>query len=270
VVIRGIVIFLALFMASQAVAEERYLTLASTTSTDNSGLFGHLLPQFTEESGITVRVVAVGTGQALRLGRNGDADALLVHHRPSEEMFVAEGYGTQRFDVMYNDFVLIGPAANPAGFAGDGTAADALELIADAGTLFVSRGDDSGTHKAEMGLWAQAGVDPTAASGEWYRELGSGMGATLNAASAMDAYVLSDRATWLAFANRGNLAIVLEGDPELFNQYGVVPVSSERYPHVKSEETKRFIAWLLGSAGQAAIGSFRLEGKQVFFPNAAR
>jgi len=270
VVSRGIAIFLALFVASQAIAGDRYLTLASTTSTDNSGLFEHLLPLFTEESGIAVRVVAVGTGQALRLGRNGDADVLLVHHRPSEEAFVAEGYGAERFDVMYNDFVLIGPAGNPPGFADDATAADALAMIANTAVLFLSRGDDSGTHKAEMGLWALAGVDPTAASGEWYRELGSGMGATLNVASAMDAYVLSDRATWLAFANRGNLAIALEDDPALFNQYGVIPISSERYPHVKSEETTRFIDWLLGTNGQAAIASFRLEGKQVFFPNAAR
>ena len=251
-------------------ADDRFLTLASTTSTENSGLFEFLLPQFKSATGIAVRVVAVGTGQALRLGRNGDADALLVHHRPSEEQFVADGFGAERYDVMYNDFVLIGPAADPAGISGGAGAGPAFKRIAAAAAVYVSRGDDSGTHKAEMVIWRHAGVDPVLASGTWYRELGSGMGATLNAASAMDAYVLTDRATWLAFANRGRLKVLLEGDPNLFNQYGLVTISSMRYPHVKSEETNRFVAWLLGTPGQSAIAAFRVRGTQVFFPNAER
>ena len=249
-------------------AEETFITLASTTSTENSGLFAHLLPLFEEDSGIKVRVVAVGTGQALAIARNGDADLLLVHHRPSEAAFVAEGYGTERRDVMYNDFVLIGPAADPAGVAGTGEVTAALARIAAQELPFASRGDDSGTHKKEAALWQAAGIDPGEASGGWYRETGSGMGATLNTAVAMEAYVLSDRATWIAFQNKGEHRVVLEGDPRLFNQYGVVPVSPARHPHVKAEAAQAFVDWLTSATGQAAIAAYRRDGRQLFFPNA--
>ena len=254
----------------EARAEERYITLASTTSTENSGLFAHLLPRFTEASGIEVRVVAVGTGQAIKLAKNGDADVLFVHHKPSEEKFVTDGFGVERFDVMYNDFVLVGPAGDPAGIAGLDEAPAALARIAAAEAPFASRGDDSGTHKKELGLWRAAGVDVAAASGTWYRETGAGMGATLNTASGMDAYALTDRATWLKFANKGDLAILVEGDPRLFNQYGVILVSPERHPHVKSAEGEAFISWLTSAAGQAAIGAYRIDGAQAFFPNARK
>ena len=258
----------ALGLATAAHAEQPYITLASTTSTENSGLFAQILPQFTADTGIAVRVVAVGTGQALRLARNGDADVLLIHHRPSEEAFVAEGFGVARHDVMYNDFVLVGPKGDPAGIAGQKNAADALAKIAEAKSPFVSRGDDSGTHKKERGLWNDATIDPSAASGTWYREAGAGMGATLNIAQAMGAYSLSDRATWAAFANRGDLAILLEGDPALFNPYGVILVDEARHPHVKSKEGQALVDWLISERGQAAIGAFTLEGEQMFTPNA--
>jgi tungstate transport system substrate-binding protein len=247
---------------------ERFITLASTTSTENSGLFDHLLPLFESETGIAVRVIAVGTGQAMRLGQNGDADLLLVHHRPSEERFVADGYGSARHDVMYNDFIVVGPATDPANIVGLASAAEAFNRIAASQAVFASRGDDSGTHKAETGIWRQASVDPTGASGAWYRELGAGMGATLNAASAMDAYTLTDRATWLAFENPGELKLMVEGDPLLFNQYGVIAINPERHPHVKHQDAGRFVEWLLSPPGQGAIGGFRLRGTQVFFPNA--
>ena len=256
--------------ASDARAEARFITVASTTSTENSGLFAHILPRFTAASGIEVRVVAVGTGQAIKLAKNGDADVLLVHHTPSEEAFVAEGFGVERFDVMYNDFVLVGPRSDPAGVRAWGDAPAALARIAAAEATFASRGDDSGTHKTELGLWRAAGVDAAAASGTWYRETGSGMGATLNTASAMDAYALTDRATWLRFANKGNLEILVEGDPELFNQYGVILVSPERHPHVKAADGEAFIKWLTSPAGQAAIEAYRIEGAQAFFPNARK
>ena len=249
-------------------AAERSLTLASTTSTENSGLFAHILPLFEAASGIRVRVVAVGTGQAIRLARNGDADVVLVHHTPSEERLVADGVGLARHDVMYNDFVLIGPADDPAGIRGMARASTALDTIAAAETGFVSRGDDSGTHKAEAGLWRGTGVDLAAASGGWYRELGAGMGATLNVAAAINAYVLSDRATWIGFANKGALTVLVEGDAALRNQYGVVPVDPSRYPHVGAAASRAFVAWLLSGPGQAAIASFRVDGKQLFFPNA--
>ena len=249
-------------------AETPALTLASTTSTENSGLFAHLLPQFTQSTGIAVRVVAVGTGQALRIARNGDADVLLVHHRPSEEAFVAEGYGVRRHDVMYNDFVLVGPRADPARLCGLDDAAAALARIAAARAPFASRGDDSGTHKKELDLWAAAGLDPSAASGSWYRETGSGMGATLNAATGMGAYTLSDRATWRAFRNKGDLEVLVEGDPRLFNPYGVILVNPLRHPHVHAREGQAFIDWLVSDPGQAAIAAYRLDGRQLFFPNA--
>jgi tungstate transport system substrate-binding protein len=273
VVVRFLSLLLALTLltgSAGAQAEERFITVASTTSTENSGLFAHILPLFTEASGIDVRVVAVGTGQAIKLAKNGDADVLLVHHKPSEEAFVAEGYGVERFDVMYNDFVLVGPASDPAGIRGLAEAPTALARIAAAEAPFASRGDDSGTHKKELGLWLAAGVDAAAASGTWYRETGAGMGATLNTASGMDAYALSDRATWLKFANKGSLEILVEGDPELFNQYGVILVSPQRHPHVKAGEGEAFIKWLTSPAGQAAIAAYRIDGAPAFFPNARK
>jgi tungstate transport system substrate-binding protein len=253
-----------------APAGERFITVASTTSTQNSGLFDHVLPRFRARTGIQVRVVAVGTGQALKLARNGDADVLLVHHKPSEEQFVADGYGVERRDVMYNDFVIVGPGADPAGLRGLTDAAAALHKVAEAPAAFVSRGDDSGTHKQELALWGAAGVDVRAASGTWYRETGSGMGATLNTASAMNAYALTDRATWMTFANKGELALLVEGDPGLFNQYGVILVNPAKHPHVKQADGQAFIDWLTSADGQAAIADFRPGGRQLFFPNAAK
>ncbi len=259
---------LTVLLSASLRAEEPSITLASTTSTENSGLFDHLLPRFTKATGITVRVVAVGTGQALRIARNGDADVLLVHHRASEEAFVAAGYGVKRHDVMYNDFVLLGPRADPAGVRGRTDAAAALALIAGADAPFASRGDDSGTHKKERDLWAAAGLDPSAAGGTWYRETGSGMGATLNAAAAMGAYALSDRATWLAFQNKGDLEVLVEGDKRLFNPYGAILVNPARHPHVHAREGQAFIDWLVSADGQATIAAYRLDGRQLFFPNA--
>ena len=250
-------------------AEDRYITVASTTSTENSGLFEHLLPQFTEATGIDVRVVAVGTGQAIGLARRGDADVLLVHHRPSEEAFVAEGAGVERFDVMFNDFVIAGPTGDPAGAArprrrGRGACRDWRRP----GSLFVSRGDDSGTNKKELELWQAAGFDPTAAGDPWYRETGSGMGAALNTASGLSAYVLTDRGTWISFANKGDLEILVEGDVRLANPYGVILVNPDRHPHVKAEMGRSFVDWLLSDTGQAAIAAFTVDGQQLFFPNA--
>jgi tungstate transport system substrate-binding protein len=244
--------------------------VASTTSTQNSGLFGTLLPQFTRKTGIEVRVVAVGTGQAIRLARNGDADVLFVHHKPSEEAFVAEGYGVRRFDVMYNDFVIVGPQADPASVRGSGDAPEALRQIAAAKAIFASRGDDSGTHKKELGLWSAAAIEVEAASGTWYRETGAGMGATLNTASEMNAYALTDRATWLKFKNKRDLTLVLEGDERLFNQYGVVLVDPRKHPHVKADSGQAFIDWLVSREGQAVIDSYRIDGHQAFFANARR
>lgn len=254
--------------AGQTIADDRHIVLASTTSTENSGLLGAILPLFRAESGVEVRVVAVGTGQALRLARNGDADVLLVHHRPSEEAFVAEGFGVERHEVMYNDFVLIGPRDDPAGIAGLDDAGAALARVAEAGAVFASRGDNSGTHLAERALWDAAGVALEDASRDWYREMGSGMGATLNAAVAMDAYVLADRATWVSFANQRDHTVLVEGDPALFNQYAVILVSPDRHPHVRAEDGQAFIDWLLSTEGQAAIAAFRVDGQPLFFPNA--
>jgi tungstate transport system substrate-binding protein len=249
-------------------ADDKYITVASTTSTEASGLFGHILPMFTDETGIEVRVVAVGTGQAIDLARRGDADVLFVHHKPSEEEFVAAGFGVERHDVMYNDFVIVGPKSDPAGIEGMTSATQALDRIARAEAPFASRGDDSGTHKKELGLWQEAGVDATKATGDWYRETGSGMGATLNTAAGMDAYALADRGTWLGFDNKQNLAILVEGDPRLFNQYGIILVSPEKHPHVKEEVGRTFIDWVLSDEGQEALGEFRIKGQQAFFPNA--
>ena len=259
---------LALLFAAPGAQAGDFITVASTTSTQNAGLFDHLLPLFEAETGIEVRVVAVGTGQALRLARNGDADLLLVHDRPSEEAFVAEGYGSERFDLMYNDFVVVGPAADPAGIAGTGDAATAFSRIAAVEAPFVSRGDDSGTHRRERALWAAAGLDPSGASGTWYREAGQGMGATLNTATMMEAYTLADRGTWLSMRGRLDLRILVEGDAGLRNQYGVTLVSPERHPHVKAEPARRFAEWLLSPAGQAAIDGFTIDGARLFIPNA--
>ena len=255
-------------LASGSQAQDRFITVASTTSTENSGLFDALLPAFSSDSGIEVRVVAVGTGQAIRLAMNGDADVLFVHHKPSEEKFVQEGFGVERFDVMYNDFVIVGPQEDPAKISGGTDAAVALVAIAGSSSLFASRGDDSGTHKKERELWAGAGIDPTVSGESWYRETGSGMGATLNVASGLDAYVMTDRATWLKTKNKGNLTVLLEGDERLFNQYGVILVESEKHTHVKSEDGQRFIDWLLSRAGQDAVNAYRIKGQQAFFANA--
>ena len=251
-----------------ALAQDKFITVASTTSTENSGLFDYLLPIFQEKTGIEVRVVAVGTGQAIELARNGDADVLFVHHKPSEEKFVAEGFGVERHEVMYNDFLIVGPASDPAGIKGDQDVVDAIGKIAAAEVPFASRGDDSGTHKAELALWQEAGVDVAGASGTWYRETGSGMGPTLNTAAGMDAYALTDRGTWLSFDNRQNLEILVEGDPRLFNQYGIILVNPEKHPHVKAALGQIFIDWVLSDQGQDAIGAFKINGQQAFFPNA--
>ncbi len=267
---RRLAAVLALALAMPAVAEDRFILVQSTTSTQNSGLFDHILPLFEAETGIAVRVVAVGTGQAIRNAANGDGDVLFVHAKAAEEAFVAEGHGVARADVMYNDFVIVGPEADPAGVAGETDAVAALSAIAEAGAVFASRGDDSGTHKAELRLWAETGVDVAAASGGWYRETGSGMGATLNTGIGMGAYVMTDRATWIAFGNKGNHRILVEGDPRLFNQYGIVLVSPERHPHVKAELGQAFVDWVLSDRGQAAIARFEVEGQPLFFPNAAR
>ena len=254
---------------SSAHADNPFIVVQSTTSTQNSGLLDVLLPIFTQSSGIDVRVVAVGTGQAIKNASNGDGDVLLVHAKPAEEKFIEEGHGVERFDVMYNDFILVGPAADPAGIAGGNDIAAALAAIADTRSTFASRGDDSGTHKAEMNLWALANVDAQAASGDWYRETGSGMGATLNTGTGMSAYVLTDRATWIAFGNKGNYQIVVEGDKRLFNQYGVILVNPDKHANVKAAEGQAFIDWLIGDTGQSAIADFKIDGQQLFFPNAS-
>lgn len=259
---------LMLAVSFGAQAADKFITVASTTSTANSGLFDAILPVFEKKTGIQVRVVAVGTGKAIRLARNGDADVLFVHHKPSEEKFVADGMGIERFDVMYNDFVLVGPKSDPAGIKGSTSAADALAKIAASKSPFTSRGDDSGTNKKELSLWKAASLDPKAASGEWYRETGSGMGATLNVASGMDAYAMTDRATWLKFKNRGDLTILTEGDPALFNQYGIILVNEQKHPHVKSALGQTFIDWVISDAGQTQINEYKIKGKQAFFANA--
>ena len=257
-----------LIAATAAMAEQKSILVQSTTSTANSGLYDHLLPSFTEKTGISVNVVAVGTGQAIKNARNCDGDVLLVHAKPAEEKFVADGFGVKRSDVMYNDFIIVGPAADPAGIAGGSDAEAALKKIAGSGSAFASRGDDSGTHKKEMKLWQAAGVDPSTGSGKWYRETGSGMGATLNVGVGMGAYVLTDRATWISFKNKGDFKIAVEGDGALFNQYGVIAVNKQNCPTVKSDHAQTFINWILSEEGQAAIGSYRRDGQQLFFPNA--
>ncbi len=261
---------LLLAYAMPAVAAERWMTVASTTSTENSGLFGFLLPQFQQATGIEVRVVAVGTGQAVKNAERGDADVLFVHHKPSEDQFVAQGFGVERHDVMYNDYVLLGPHTDPAGLKGMKDAVAALAKIAATQAPFVSRGDDSGTHKLELSLWAAAGIEVKKASGSWYREAGAGMGATLNLASGLGGYTISDRGTWISFKNKAGLALLAEGDPRLFNQYGVILVNPAKHTHVKGKEGRAFIDWLLSEQGQMAIAAFRIEGEQLFFPNAKK
>jgi len=256
------------FGAPGAHADDKSIILQSTTSTANSGLYDYILPKFREKTGITVNVVAVGTGQAIKNAQNGDGDVLLVHAKAAEEKFVADGYGVERFDVMYNDFIIVGPPSGPAGIAGMKDATSALKKIAENGAIFASRGDNSGTHKKEIALWNEAGVDPTGASGKWYRETGSGMGATLNTAVGMSAYTLTDRGTWISFKNKGDYGIVVEGDPNLFNQYGVILVSPDKHPRVKAAEGQTFIDWILSEEGQSAIASYTLDGQQLFFPNA--
>jgi tungstate transport system substrate-binding protein len=251
-----------------AQADDKFIIVQSTTSTQNSGLFEDILPIFTKKTGIDVRVVAVGTGQALKNAENGDGDVVLVHSKPDEEKFVAEGWGVKRQDVMYNDFVIVGPAADPAKIAGFKDAVEAFQRIAAAQAPFASRGDDSGTNKAELKLWQDAGVDPKPASGKWYLETGSGMGATLNTAVGKQAYALTDRGTWLSFANKGDFKNLVEGDPKLYNQYGVILVNPAKHPNVKAKEGQVFIDWLSGPEGQAAIASFKIDGQQPFFPNA--
>jgi tungstate transport system substrate-binding protein len=264
----AIVLVTTVAPAGLTLAEDKSILVQSTTSTQNSGLYGYLLPLFKADSGITVNVVAVGTGQAIKNAQNCDADVLLVHAKPAEEKFVADGYGVKRFDLMYNDFVIVGPASDPAGIAGGKDAAEALKTIAANKALFASRGDNSGTHKAEKALWKMAGLDPTGASGGWYRETGSGMGATLNAGVGMGAYVLTDRATWISFKNKGDFKIAVEGDKALFNQYGVILVNKDKCPTVKVELGQQFIDWLLSPKGQDAIRGFQVDGQQLFFPNA--
>ncbi|HSO06912.1 MAG TPA: extracellular solute-binding protein [Pelomicrobium sp.] len=259
---------LVLGLAGGATAADKFITVSSTTSTENSGLFKDILPRFKDKTGIEVRVVAQGTGQALDTGRRCDADVVFVHDKASEEKFVAEGHGVKRYPVMYNDFILVGPKSDPAGVAGGKDITAALKKIAAAKAPFASRGDNSGTHKAELRLWKAAGVDLAAAKGPWYRETGSGMGATLNTAAQMNAYALADRGTWLSFKNRADLTIVVEGDERLFNQYGVILVNPAKCPSVKKAEGQAFIDWLVSPEGQQAIGAYKINGEQLFFPNA--
>jgi tungstate transport system substrate-binding protein len=267
-VLAGLALFVAAPLAS-AQAQERSIVVASTTSTQDSGLFGYLLPIFKAKTGIDVKVVAQGTGQALDTARRGDADVVFVHAKPEEEKFVAEGFGVKRFDVMYNDFVLIGPKSDPAGIAGTKDIVAALKTIKAKQAPFVSRGDRSGTHQAELQLWKDAGIDIAADKGPWYRDIGQGMGAALNTASAMNAYVLSDRGTWISFKNRGDLVIAVEGDKRLFNQYGIILPNPERFPHVKKELGQIFIDYVLSPEGQRTIANYKIDGQQLFFPNAA-
>jgi len=266
-------IFLVVLFAlagGPAQAQDRFITVASTTSTEQSGLFGFLLPIFEKETGIKVRVVALGTGQALDLARRGDADVVFVHAKAAEEKFLAEGHGVKRYPVMYNDFVLIGPKSDPAQVAGGKDIVEALKKIRSAQAPFVSRGDRSGTHMAELDLWKASGVELEQAKGPWYRDTGQGMGPALNTAASMNAYILADRATWLAFRNRGDLAILVEGDKRLYNQYGVILVNPDRHPTVKKDLGQKFIDWLISPAGQKAIADYKINGEQLFFPNAGQ
>jgi tungstate transport system substrate-binding protein len=253
-----------------AAAMAGFITVASTTSTEQSGLFRHLLPVFEKKTGIQVRVVALGTGQALDMGKRGDADVVFVHARPLEEKFVAEGYGVKRFEVMYNDFVLIGPKSDPAKVAGGKDALEAFRKVKNAQAPFVSRGDKSGTHFAELEIWKAAGIDIAKEKGPWYRDTGQGMGPALNSASGMNAYILADRGTWLSFKNRADLAVALEGDARLFNQYGIILVNPAKHPAVKREMGQSFIDWVISADGQKTIAEYKIGGEQLFFPNAGK
>lgn len=255
-------------MGSVPLAQEKFIVVASTTSTEQSGLFGYLLPIFEKATGTKVRVVALGTGQALDLARRGDADVVFVHDQPAEEKFVAEGFGVKRMPVMYNDFVLVGPKSDPAKIGGGKDILEALRKVAAANATFVSRGDKSGTNAAELRYWKDAGIDIAAKKGPWYKDTGSGMGPTLNTASALNGYVLTDRGTWLSFKNRGDLKILVEGDKRLNNQYGVMLVNPAKHPHVKKELGQQFVDWVVSPQGQAAIAGYKIGGEQLFFPNA--
>ncbi len=261
---------LSLALAPGANAQTRFITVASTTSTEQSGLFKHLLPAYEKRTGIQVRVVALGTGQALDMARRGDADVVFVHARSAEEKFIAEGYGVKRLPVMYNDFVLVGPKSDPARIAGGKDTREALRKIKGAMAPFVSRGDRSGTHMAELALWKQSGIDIASDKGPWYRDTGQGMGPALNTASSMNGYILTDRGTWISFKNRGDLAILVEGDQRLFNQYGVILVDPAKHPHVKKGFGQAFIDWLVSPEGQKAIADYKIGGEQLFFPNAGQ
>jgi tungstate transport system substrate-binding protein len=263
----NLLVGLLLTISVSAEAQDRFITVSSTTSTEQSGLFKYLLPIFEKKTGIAVRIVAVGTGQALDIGRRGDADVVFVHAKPLEEKFVADGDGVKRFDVMYNDFVLIGPKSDPAKVAGGKEILDAFRKIHKTQSAFVSRGDKSGTHFAELELWKAAGIDIAKEKGAWYRDTGQGMGPALNTAAAMNAYILADRGTWLSFRNRGELAIAVEGDKRLFNQYGIILVNPDKHPNVKKEWGQAFIDWILSKEGQSAIADYRIAGEQLFFPN---
>jgi tungstate transport system substrate-binding protein len=258
----------SLIASSAAFAQDKSIVVASTTSTQDSGLFGHILPAFKKKSGIDVRVISQGTGQALDTGRRGDADVVFVHAKPQEEKFVADGFGVRRYPVMYNDFILVGPKSNSAGINGTKDIVAALKAIKGKSVAFISRGDKSGTHAAELDLWKAAGIDISKDRGTWYKEIGQGMGAALNTASASDAYVLTDRGTWLSFKNRGELVIAVEGDNRLFNQYGVMLVNPEKHKHVKKELGQAFIDWLISPEGQKTIADYKIGGLQLFFPNA--
>ncbi len=262
-------VFASLASVTPVQAQDRFIIVASTTSTNDSGLFTHLLPLFKAKTGIDVRVVSQGTGQALDTGRRGDADVVFVHAKAQEEKFVADGFGVARKPVMYNDFVLIGPKSDPAGIKGSKDIAAALKAVQAKQTPFVSRGDKSGTHSAELALWKAADIEIAQSKGAWYREIGQGMGAALNTASALNAYVLSDRASWLNFKNRGDLEIIVAGDKRLFNQYGVILVNPAKHPHVKVKDAQAFIDWLIGPDGQKAIGEYKINGEVLFFPNAS-
>lgn len=261
-------LLLLIGMCAANADEDAFITLSSTTSTDNSGLLEYLIPKFKQKTGISVRVIAVGTGRALQLGERGDADIVLVHHKTSEENFIAKGFGVHRRDVMYNDYVIVGPKNDPANIKQLKHAADAFKSISQNKMPFVSRGDDSGTHKKEVELWSLAQVDAEKDSGDWYREAGAGMGATLNIANGMNAYTMTDRGTWLSFKNRDDLALLFENDPPLFNQYGVILVNPERHGHIKYQQAKQFSDWLISTEGQRAIADFTLQDQQLFFPNA--
>ena len=267
---RCLLVLAVCMLVLPAQAQRKFITVASTTSTEQSGLFKHLLPLFEKKTGIQVRVVALGTGQSLDMGKRGDADVVFVHAKPLEEKFIAEGYGVKRFEVMYNDFVLVGPKSDPAKVGGTRDIVAALQKIKAAQAPFTSRGDKSGTHFAELELWKLAGVDIAKDKGPWYRDTGSGMGPTLNTAAGMNAYALTDRGTWLSFKNRGELVISVEGDQRLFNQYGVMLVNPAKHPHVKKEMGQAFIDWVISPEGQKAIAEYKIGGEQLFFSNAKR